>query len=195
MCPLITISVLRFRAAERKWRRYKSAQDFTAVKAARNHTNYIMTAARKEYLSDFILRNSGDQAKLFQSIKSLLCEPCKVCFPPDACHTTLANEFGKFFEQKIDGIHKSLEALSVSLTSPSSDSEICTTHAQMPGEPTLHPAVPCKLSTLKSSSTEEMQELITRSPIIVQIVYILLPFLTSMVDLSIMSGHFPDALN
>ena len=146
---------------------------------------------RKEYLSDFILQNSGDQAKLFQSVKPLLCEPCKVSFPPDACHTTLANEFGKFFEQKIDGIHDSLEALSVLLTSPPFDSEICTTRAQMPGEPANHPSVPCRLSAFKPLSMEEMQQLITKSPIkscpldpipssvLVQIVDILPPVLNN----------------
>ena len=87
----------------------------------------------------------------------------------------------------------------MSLTSPSSDSEMCTTHVQMPGEPALNPVVPCKLSFFKSLSTEEMQELITRlidpipSSVLVQIVDILLPVLTSMVNLSFMSGHFPDA--
>ena len=147
----ISLAITARTAAEWKWRRSKSAQDFTAFKAAINHTNYIMSAARKEYLSDFILQNGGDQAKLLQSVKSLLCEPCKALVPPGA----LANEFGNFFEQKFDGIHESLEAFSVSLTSPSSDSEICTMHAQIPGA--LHCAAPCKLPAFKSLSTEEMQ--------------------------------------
>ena len=55
-------------------------------------------------------------------------------------------------------------------------------------------------------ATEEMQELITRSPIkscpldpkpssfLVQIVDILLPVFTSMVNLSLMPGHIPEAL-
>ena len=75
----------------------------------------------------------------------------------------------------------------------------------MPGEPALHPAVPRKLSAFKSLSTEEMQELISRLPtkscplysipssVLNQIVDILLPVLTSMVNLSFMSGHFPDS--
>ena len=117
----------------------------------------------------------------------------------------MANECGNFFEKKIDGTHESLDALSLTLTSPSSDSGICTTHAQMPGESALHPRIPCKLSAFKSLSSEEMQELITRSPIksypldpipssvLVQIEDILLPVLTSMVNLSFMYGHFPDA--
>ena len=61
----ISLAIRARRAAERKWRRSKIAQDITAFKAARNPTNYIMSAARKEYLSDFILQNSGNQAKLF----------------------------------------------------------------------------------------------------------------------------------
>ena len=118
----IRLAVRVRRTAERKWRKSRSEQDLRAFKGARNHATYIMTTARKEYWTDVIHQNNGNQAKLFQSVKPLLCEPCKVSIPPDVNPSTLANEFGRFFQQKINSIHESLEVLSVPCllyTSPS----------------------------------------------------------------------------
>ena len=153
----------------------------------------------------FCLCTCANQAKLFQSVKPLLCEPCKVSFPPDVNPSTLANEFGRFFQQKINSIHESLEVLSVPLPSSTSDDEICIAHAQSSSEPAPSPVLPCELSVFKALSIEEVQKLIARSPIkccpldpvpsfvLVQLVHILLPVLTSMINLSFETAHFADA--
>ena len=93
----IRLAIRLRRAAERKWRKSNLAQDYLSFKHARNRANHIMSTARREYVSDLISQNSKDQAKLFQSVKTLLCEPCKASFPPDVSPEILANEFGKFF--------------------------------------------------------------------------------------------------
>ena len=104
----IRLAIRVRRTAERKWRKSRSEQDLRAFKAARNHATYIMTTARKEYWTDVIHQNDGNRAKLFQSVKPLLCEPCKVSFPPDVNPSTLANEFGRFFQQKINSTGSTL---------------------------------------------------------------------------------------
>ena len=123
----IRLAIRVRRTAVRKWRKSRSEQDLRAFKAARNHATYIMTTARKEYWTDVIHQNDGNQ--LFQSVKPLLCKPCKVSSPPDVNPSTLANEFGRFFQQKINSIHESLEVLSVPLPSLTSDDETYIAHA------------------------------------------------------------------
>ena len=128
---------------------------------------------------------------MFQAVKPLLCEPCKVSFPPVVNPSTLANEFGRFFQQKINSIHESLEVLSV-LRPPQ-----MTRLALRMRSP--------RLSVFKALSIEEVQKLIARSPIkscpldpvpsfvLVQLEDILLPVLTSMINLSFETAHFADA--
>ena len=164
-----------------------------------------MTTARKEYWTDFIHQNDGNQAKLLESVKPLLCEPCKVSFLPDVNPSTLAIEFGRFFQQNINIIDESLEVLSVPLPSPTSDDETCIAHAQSSSEPEPSPVLPCELFVFKALSIEEVQKLIARSPIkscpldpvpsfvLVQLVDILLPVLTSMINLSFQTAQFADA--
>ena len=65
--------------------------------------------------------------------------------------------------------------------------------------------LPCELSVFKALSIEEVQKLIARSPIkscpldpvpsfvLVQLVDILLPVLTSMINLLFETAHFADA--
>ncbi|KAK2557574.1 hypothetical protein P5673_020335 [Acropora cervicornis] len=68
----IRLAIRLRRAAERKWRKSNLAQDYLSFKNGRKRANYIMSTARKEYFSDFISQNSTNQAKLFQSVKTLL---------------------------------------------------------------------------------------------------------------------------
>ena len=109
----IRLAIRSRRAAERKWRKSNLARDYLSFKDKRNRANYIMSTARREYFSDLISQNSKDQAKLFQSVKTLLCETCMASFPPYISPKILANEFGKFFDQKIKNIHLTLDVLSV----------------------------------------------------------------------------------
>ena len=136
-----------------------------------------------EVLFYFIDQKSGDQAQLFHCVKDLLCEPSKVSFPVDICLKTLANEFGKLFEQKVDKIYQSLEAIAIVLSFS-------------------QPAVQHQLTSFKPLSPEQVQELIVKAPIkscpldpipssiLVQLMDVLLPALTTMTNLSFVEGHF-----
>ena len=53
---------------------------------------------------------------------ALLSEPCKVSFPSDLSPLALANEFGKFFVQKINKIYESLDEPPAPLTSSADES-------------------------------------------------------------------------
>ena len=60
------------RKAEKKWRKSRLESDLIAFKAKRNFTTRLMSKARREFYSNFIDENSGDQKKLFRPCKSAL---------------------------------------------------------------------------------------------------------------------------
>ena len=124
-----------------------------------------MFTARREYFSDLICQNSKHQGKLFQSVKTLLCEPCDVSFPPDVNPKILANEFGKFFEQKIENILQTLDLLSVRPSDSDPNDVVLAAHAPLttPSAPVIQSAaVRPHLTSFKSLSQEEVQALIAQ---------------------------------
>ena len=163
----IRLAIRSRRVAERKWRKSNLAQDYLSFKNARNRANYMMSTARKEYFSDFISQNSTNQAKLFQSVKTLLCEPCKTPFPPDVSPKILANDFGKFFEQKIVKIYKTVDMLSARPCGPDVANEEPAAHAPRTAfsVPLTLPAVTSLFTSFKPVSEEDVRALITKAPI------------------------------
>ena len=104
------------RKAERKWRASNTQQDLRAFKSARNYATFLMNCARRDYYTNLIADNGSDQRRLFGITKSLLCVPSDVTSRDDILLNDLANNFGNFFVQKIDGINKPLDALQSSKT-------------------------------------------------------------------------------
>ena len=102
--------------AERKWRNTNSQQDLRAFEVARNHTTYLFNSARRDYFCNLIAENSSNRRKLFRTTNSFLFEPTDVSFPDHIPPNDLAYNFGNCFEQKIERINDSLDALQSSLT-------------------------------------------------------------------------------
>ena len=192
----IRLAIRSRRAAERKWRKSNLAQDYLSFKNARNRANYIMSTARKDYFSDLISQNSTNQAKLCQSVKTLLCEPCKTPFPPDVSPKILANDFGKFFEQKIEKIYKTLDMLSAN------EEPAVQAPRTAFSMPLTLPAVKPLFTSFKPVSEEDVRALITKAPIkccpldpipyavLAQLLDVLIPVITTMINLSFETGQF-----
>ena len=64
----------------------------------------MLSNARREYYTNFINENSGDQRKFFRASRSLLNLNKTSLFPPHTDDFKLANEMGTFFIKKIKNI-------------------------------------------------------------------------------------------
>lgn len=76
-----------------------------------------MEQARQDYYSKFIEENNTDQRRLFNATSALLGKSSAERYPSTKDLLGLANEFGKFFLQKIDNIRSKLD--NFELDSPS----------------------------------------------------------------------------
>ena len=79
----------------------------------------MMKQVRRKYYTGFIEENSHDQRKLFRSTKTLFDQETDLSFNGYHDNNVLANDFGKFFMQKIERIRTKLdEAATVSTLTP-----------------------------------------------------------------------------
>ena len=92
------------RKAEKRWRRNRLDSDLAAFKVKRNEATALMNKARREFYTNFIEENSGDQKKLFAASNRLLNRGSADCLPPTIDRAQFAEEIGKFFIQKIVNI-------------------------------------------------------------------------------------------
>ena len=89
------------RKAEKRWRRTRLDSDMAAFKVKRNAATALMNKARREFYTNFIEENSGDQKKLFAASNRLLDRGSADCLPPTIDRAQFAEDFGKFFVRKI----------------------------------------------------------------------------------------------
>ena len=69
-----------------------------------------MKQARHDYYFSFINENDCDQRRLFKNANALLGRLLQEQYPKHSDPTLLANDFGKFFIQKIDVIYSKLDS-------------------------------------------------------------------------------------
>lgn len=152
---------------------------------------YLMDNARQNYYTEFIEENSYDQGKLFKASKSLLNLQADKTLPPYDDASTLANEMGEYFVQKVTTIRDKLD----NYCPPNSPSHAPKTSDCYNGT---------VLSQFDCLSEKNIWDMIVTSnkkccpldPIPASIlstyVDILLPAITKMVNLSLQSGKFPE---
>ena len=92
------------RKAERKWRASKAHIDLLSYRTMRNRVTLLSNKARSDYYTNFIIENSTDQRRLFRASKSLLNLSKGSGLPLSTNDYQMANDFGKFFAQKIADI-------------------------------------------------------------------------------------------
>jgi hypothetical protein len=204
------------RRCERKWRASLCVEDLHEFKKARNKYANVIEERRKKHISELVTECSGDQKKLFQVVCDLSNEKHENSLPDFESLQLLADGFGEFFVNKIHKINVKIDTLmseenlkeyehretqccgcNVSLTEfEAAGSELISTQS-----------CGCKLSLneFQVLQQEQVKRLISRSAskhcsldpaptwLIKNCLDILLPILTSVVNLSLQTGNFPGA--
>ena len=98
------------RKAERRWRTTKLDADWTTCKSIKNRTTFLMYKARIELNTDIISECSDDQRKLFTVTRKVLNQASVSPFPPQSDKSTLVNDIGLFFVNKIFDIRIGLDS-------------------------------------------------------------------------------------
>ena len=100
------------RKAERNWRASKAHIDLLSYRTMRNRVTFLSNKARIDYYTNFITENSTDQRRLvFRASKSLLNLSKGSGLPLSTNDYQLANNFGKFFAQKIADIRSDIRSV------------------------------------------------------------------------------------
>ena len=73
-----------------------------------DHTNHLIEQARRDYYFNLINENDCDQRKLFKTASPSLGGSSQEQYPKHSDPAMLANDFGRFFTQKIDDIRSKL---------------------------------------------------------------------------------------
>ena len=112
------------RKAERRWRASRSTTDLLSFRLCirRNCVTFLMNKARCAYYTNFVTENCLNQRKLFSACKSLLNLSKCASLPLHSNPSQLANDFGKFFRDKINSIQ--LEIARQCCSSDVSDSHL-----------------------------------------------------------------------
>lgn len=149
-----------------------------------------MNTARREFVKEFIDKNSSNPRDLFMATKKLLKHDHVVPFPPSNNLLTLANEMGTFFIDKIRTIHAKLDELTSSAEVFSDDTESWSG---------------ALMDHFKPLSEGDVRKLIEGFPkkscildpmptsLVINYIDVLLPVITKVIKLSLESGSF--ALN
>ncbi|KAK3568676.1 hypothetical protein QTP86_012870 [Hemibagrus guttatus] len=199
LCPLSTLrrknsspapwlsDVLRnnrreLRSAARKWKKSKLDTDHTSYRTLLSKFSLDVTSAKTSFYKEKLETSAQDPRKLHNIFSSLLNPP-----PPPSPSSLTAEDFASFYTEKIE--------------------RICQTFTSLPTSPTSHnqhSATP-SLTQLSTVAAEEVLQ-ITRScnpttcpldPIpsamLQTISPDLLPFITTVINGSLTSGHVPTA--
>ena len=177
------------RKAERKWRASKAHIDLLSYRTMRNRVTFLSNKARSDYYTNFISENGTDQRRLLTASKSLLNLSKGSGLQLSTNDYQLANDFGKFFSQKIAGIRSDIRSVSTN--------QIC-----LPVNATSTVTASC-FSEFNLLSESEVFDLITASSkkscpldpiptkLLNECVDVPLPPITKIINLSLDSGYFP----
>ena len=184
------------RRAERKWRKTKTRQEKTRLKAEyvelRAQFNRMESAKRSEYVRRNIQLCGRDSKRLHQQLNRLLGKSATI-LPDMPDKTKLATEFGDFFSSKIDRLQERIDTKIGDLGPRNQCMETSS--------PTIN-----KMECFQQVSEEEVFKLVKGLPdktcdldpipthLLKQLLPVLLPVLTHIVNRSLESGTFPASL-
>ena len=182
------------RRAERKWKKTKTRQEKTQLKTEyvelRTQFNKMESAKRSEYVRKNIQLCGRDSKRLHQRLNRLLGKST-VILPDMPDKTKLATEFGDFFSSKIDRLQEKINT----------KTEDLGPRSQCMKTPDVE-----KMEHFQLFSEEEVLKLVKDLPdkscdldpipmhLLKQLVPLLLPVLTHIVNRSLQSGVFPSCL-
>ena len=178
------------RKAEKKWRKSRLESDLIAFKAKRNFTTRLMSKARREFYSNFIDENSGDQKKLFRASQRLFNRTMDDGLPPNLDSRTFSNDLGKCFVQKIDTIRTQLDTDQQTDSYPEDDTS--SADKTVPPFPNFTMLSVRDVKELIQNSALKSCPLDPMPSTLVSKCEDLLPVLTKIVNSSLQSGCFPE---
>ena len=151
-----------------------------------------MNKTRIKYHRDLIMENKDNQKKLFNVVKSLLNMSNKQPLIPCTIDKhKFVSDLGNYFSDKVVKIHKNIEMRLDAMSEPGNYSPSATYNAVN------------VLSNFKSLSEYEVEKLIGNlskksclldpipTKLLLQCTDILIPVFTSLINLSLSTGHFP----
>lgn len=149
-----------------------------------------MNKARREFYSNFIDENSGDQKKLSRASQRLFNRTMDDGLPPNLDSRTFSNELGKFFVQKIDTIRTQLD--SKQQTDSYLEDDTSSADETVPPFPTFTMLSVRDVKQLIQISALKTCPLDPTPSTLVGKCEDLLPVLTRVVNNSLQSGCFPE---
>ena len=156
----------------------------------RNFTTCLMNRAWREFYSNLIGENSGDQKKLFCACQRLFSRTMDDGLPPNLDSRHFSNNLGKLFVQKIDSIHTQLD------TNQQTDSyledDTLSADETVPPFPTFMMLSVQDVKQLIQNSTLKFCPLDPMPSTQVSKCEDLLPVLTNIVNTLLQSGCFPE---
>ena len=178
------------RKLERTWRYTGSEMDLMNYKTQKNHTNYLMSKARKNFYTNLISENSCNSKKLFNAVNKLLKPHTKSVLPDSITNKNLVNDMGSFFIQKITDIHSKID----NLLPAAENGELCEAEEIRPTV-LLECFSPLTEHDVKTLITKGSKKSCPLDPMPTQLVLgcldNLLPVLTRIINLSLELGEFP----
>jgi exonuclease III len=172
------------RRAENAWRNNKSDQTLMAFKRARNSCNSEMNNARVAHYSKKITDCYGDQRQLFKIVTSISSPCVPMVLPDHESDRQLANDFGKFFIDKIEHIRNNIADIGMQgpdiLHVPTS---VCLNFDELTQEDIV--------KLVNKSSNKQCSQDPMPTHLLKQALGTVAPILTKMVNLSLGCGVFP----
>jgi len=175
------------RHLEKLWLRTRSPHHLKLLRTATNKYHSAIIAAKKRFNASLIASSSSNPRKLWNSINTLLERKPSPLLPSLASSQSLSQMFATFFSDKILKLHSALK----------SSSTVSSPHTPPKNTPTI-------LSSFSLVSEDEVSRIISHSSnsfsdldpiptsLLKQCLSALLPTLTNIINLSLVSGTFPD---
>ena len=178
------------RRSERRWRQTGLTVHKEEFSRKKTTVNNMVQRARTDHYRTLIQENQTNPRKMFSVVSTLLGKKKAPKLPPGRTDKDLANEFGSFFIEKIAAVRRNIEQSS-----------------SLPLTPAVAPQaeISSSLTEWKIVTEEEVRRIITDSPakhctldplptwLLKQHLHAFLPFITAIINASLLSGVVPAA--
>ena len=174
------------RHLERIWFTTRSSQDLKLFRTATNSYHSAIIRAKKVFNSSLISSSSSDPRKLWKSINKLLHRKPVPQLPSTIDFKTLPTMFASFFSDKVIKIHSAFKSR-VSNTQPHTEPSLIPTDLTF-FSPATEDEI-CKFLYQSSNTFCDLDPIPTS--LLKHCLPTLLPTITNIVNLSLISGVFP----
>jgi hypothetical protein len=178
------------RKLERKWRKTRLEIDRQIFRSKSNDVISIINQAKRDYFTNLIQENSADTKALFTVVDSLLGKSRRLILPSGIPESSVADEFGKFFHDKIARI-------TLSFHHTEDTGPIVISHTSNPSGHIWDSFDPVStndvIKIIKNSPSKSCRLDPIPTDLLKACVNELAPSVTSIINKSLQSGVCPDA--